>query len=229
MDIKDLKSAWDTYSSQEMNKHRLGKETIHELLKNQTKTLVDRIDRNIRIGIVVLLAYIAYVLLDDLYISKLLIKEPIKYPGWMVPLDVFSNALIMTTYAFFVIRYLKIRRNFSADLQLKELLDGILDTLKTYRWMYYLAVIILMINVSVSFTAGLYQGIKFKAEEVNGGIENLATSKILLIIGVGLLILIPMVVLSFLVLHWGFNKLYGRYMVKLNDSLHELNEPQTPE
>lgn len=229
MDIKDLKSAWDTYSSQEMNKHRLGKETIHELLKNQTKTLVDRIDRNIRIGIVVLLAYIAYVLLDDLYISKLLIKEPIRYPGWMVPLDVFSNALIVTTYVFFVIRYLKIRRSFSPDTQLKDLLNGILDTLKTYRRMFYLAVIILLINVILSFAAGLYQGIKFKAEGVTGGLENLATSKILLIIGVGLLILIPMVVLSFLVLRWGFNKLYGRYMIKLNDSLHELNEPGTPE
>lgn len=229
MDIKDLKSAWDTYSSQEMNKHRLGKETIHELLKNQTKTLVDRIDRNIRIGIVVLLAYIAYVLLDDLYISKLLIKEPIRYPGWMVPLDVFSNALIVTTYVFFVIRYLKIRRSFSPDTQLKDLLNGILDTLKTYRRMFYLAVIILLINVILSFAAGLYQGIKFKAEGVTGGMENLVTSKILLIIGVGLLILIPVVVLSFLVLRWGFNKLYGRYMIKLNDSLHELNEPGTPE
>src|SRR5665647_440368 len=140
MDIKDLKSAWDTYSSQEVDKHRLGKETINELLKNRTKSLVDRIDRNIRIGIGVLLAFIAYVILDDIYLSKILIKEPMTYPSWMRPLDVFSNVLIVTTYLFFVLRYLRIKRNFSADTQLKDLLNGILDTLKTYRTMFYLAV-----------------------------------------------------------------------------------------
>jgi len=30
MDIKDLKSAWETYSSQEMDKHRLGKDSIYK-------------------------------------------------------------------------------------------------------------------------------------------------------------------------------------------------------
>ena len=71
MDIKDLKSAWDTYSSQEMNKHRLGKESIHELLKNRTQSLVDRIDRNMRIGMGVLLIFIVYVVIDSVFLSDL--------------------------------------------------------------------------------------------------------------------------------------------------------------
>jgi hypothetical protein len=224
MELKDLKSAWDTYSSQEMDKHRLGKETIHELLKNQTKSLVDRIDRNIRIGMLVILAFIAYVIFDDLYLSKLLIREPIRYPDWMIPLDVFSNALIVTTYLFFALRYLRIKRSFLPDTHLKDLLAGILDTIKTYRRMFYLAVVILLINMVVSFTAGLYQGVKLNAETAVGGIGNLTTSKILIIIGVGLGVLIPFIAITFLLLRWGFNKLYGRYQIRLNETLQELDE-----
>jgi len=223
MELKDLKSAWDTYSSQEVDKHRLGKDHIHEMLQNRTKSLVDRIDRNIRIGMGVLGAYMAYLLLDYLflstYLSKIITDEKVEYPKWLDPLDVFSTALIFTTYLFFVIRYLKIKRSFSIDLQLKDLLIGIQETLKTYRRMFYLAVVILMINIIVSFAAGVFQGIRL--------IENLTTSKILTVTGVSLLIIIPMVAFSFFVLRWGFNKLYGRYLVKLDETLLELDESET--
>lgn len=224
MELKDLKSAWDTYSSQEVDKHRLGKENIHELLKNRTKTLVDRIDRNIRIGMAVILVFIAYVIVDDIYLSELILTEHIKYPSWMIPMDIFSNAIIVTTYLFFVLRYFRIKRSFSPDTQLKDLLNGILNTLKTYQRLFYLAVVILLINMIVSFAAGLYQGVKYKVDSVSGGIENLATSKILIIIGVGLAILIPLIAVTFFILRWGFNRLYGRYLVRLNETLQELDE-----
>ena len=58
MDLKDLKTAWNAYSSKEVDKHRLGKEAIDEMLKKRTKSLVDRIDRNIRIGVAVLLVFV---------------------------------------------------------------------------------------------------------------------------------------------------------------------------
>jgi hypothetical protein len=224
MDLKDLKSAWDTYSSQEMDKHHLGKESIHELLRNKTKTLVERIDRNIRIGMGILLVFIAFLVIDDLFLSKIKIIESIEYPTWMFLLDIFSNTLIVTTYLFFVIRYLKIKRSFSVDLQLKNLLIGILDTLKTYRRMFYLVLIILLINIIVAFVAGYYLGIKYNASKLPGGIESFTISKIFMIIGVGLAFLIPLVAGTFFILRWGFNKLYGRYLVKLNETLTELDE-----
>ena len=224
MDLKDLKSAWDTYSSQEADKHHLGSESINDLLRNRTKTLVERIDRNIRIGMGILLVYIAYVIIDDLYLAEILISEPIKYPAWMIPIDVFSNALIIATYLFFVIRYLKIKRNFSVDLHLKEFLMGILDTLKTYRRMFYLALIILLINIIVAFVTGYYLGIKYNASKLPGGIESFTTSKIFMIIGVGLAALMPLIAGTFFILRWGFNKLYGRYLISLNETLKELDE-----
>jgi len=224
MDIKDLKSAWDTYSSQEVSKRQLEKGAIDEMLRKKSVSLVDRIDRNLRIGMGILLAYIAYTLLENLFLTKILIQEPLEYPKWLYPIDMFSNALIVTTYLFFAIRYLKIRKSFSIDNQLKALLTGILDTLKTYRRMFYLAVIILLLNIAVSFSAGLYQGVKSKADLTNSGLENLPMSKIYEIIGVGSIILIPIITVTFLILRWGFNKLYGKYLNKLNDTLDELDE-----
>lgn len=224
MDIKDLKAAWDTYSSQEMNKHRLGKESINELLKNRTQSLVDRIDRNIRIGMGVLLIFIVYVVVDSIFLSDIpraIVHQTIEYPKWLIPIDIFSTTLIITTYLFFILRYLKIKRSFSVQLQLKDLLLGIRETLKTYRRMFYLAVVILLINITVSFIAGVYQGL--------GLIENLTTSKILSAIGISLLIIVLMVGISFFILRWGFNKLYGQYLVSLNETLRELDESEIAE
>ena len=229
MELKDLKSAWETYSSQEVDKHRLEKETIHGLLRNRTKSLVDRIDRNIRVGMGVLLAFIAYVVVDSLIFIKLpetIVNQTVEYPKWLVPIDVFSTFLIITTYLFFVIRYLKVKRSFSIDHQIKDLLNGVIETLKTYRRMFYLAVIILLLNMVVGFAAGLYLGIKIKADAQNLEISNLDISQILWAVGVGLLILVPLIVLMFFILQWGFNKLYGKYLQKLNDTLNELDESE---
>lgn len=233
MEFKDLKSAWDSYSSQEVDKHRLEKESIHELLKNRTKTMVDRIDRNIRIGMIILGTFIAYIILDYMwlaeYLSKIIVHQPVKYPLWLEALDTFSNVLIVTTYLFFVIRYLRIKRNFSADTQLKDLLSGIIDTLKIYRRMFYLALFFLIVNIAVAFVAGLYQGTRIKANALNGGMENISVSEFIHIAGLGLLILIPLILLTYLLLRWGFNKLYGNYLKSLNKTMKELDESENME
>lgn len=212
-----------------MDKHRLGKENIHELLKNRTQTLVERIDRNIRIGMSVLLLFIVYVIIDSLFLTKLpeaIVHQAVEYPKWLIPIDLFSTALIVTTYLFFAIRYFNIKRSFSIDLQIKELLKGIKETLITYRRMFYLAVIILLINIVVSFIAGAYVGLKLKTDSMNIGIESLPVSKILTIAGIALAALIPLVTLTFFLLRWGFNKLYGRYLGKLDETLQELEESE---
>ena len=228
MDIKDLKSAWDTYSAQEMTKHRLGPESIHELLKKRTNTLVERINRNIVIGVVLLGVYILYSLFDFFYFSvfysNTVFGKPVEYPKWLEPIDVFSSVLILTTYLFFVLSYWRVKRSFSPDTQLKDFLTGISDTLITYRRMFYLAVIILLINISLSFFAGIYEGIEINSTDFPGGVDSLSMTRMLGIIGIGLTILIPIVLLIFFLLRWGFNRLYGRYVIKINETLLELDE-----
>jgi hypothetical protein len=230
MEFKDLKSAWDSYSSQEVDKHRLEKENIHNLLKTRSKSLVDRIDRNLMIGMIILGVFIAYIFLDYIwlaeYLSKIIVQQPVKYPLWLEFLDTFSNVLIVTTYLFFVIRYLRIKRSFSADTQLKDLLSGIIDTLKIYRRMFYLALFFLIINIAVGFLAGLYQGTIIKAGALNGGMDSISLSEFIRIAGPELLILIPLILSTYLLLRWGFNKLYGNYLKSLDKTMKELDESE---
>jgi hypothetical protein len=95
--------------------------------------------------------------------------------------------------------------------------------------MFYLAVVILLINMIIGFSAGLYLGVKVKADSSLGGIQNLSHTKIIFILLVGLAILIPFVALTYYLLRWGFNRLYGRYQIRLTETLQELNEPADQE
>lgn len=233
MDLKDLKSAWETYSSQEMNKHRLEKESIQELLKSRTKSLVERIDRNIRIGLTILLLFIGYVIADSMflsaYFSKVIINDIVEYPKWLVPIDFFSTALIVTTYLFFVIKYIRIKKSFSIDLQIKDLLKGILETVITYRRLFYLAVVMFLLNMIVGFSAGFYEGIKIIADSRNISVSKLDSFQIWKLVGIGILILIPLITFLFFILRWGFNKLYGKYLQSLRETLKELDESEIKE
>lgn len=233
MDLKDLKSAWETYSSQEMNKHRLEKETIQEMLKTRTRSLVERINQNIRIGLTILLLFIAYVVADSMflsaYFSKVIIHQVVEYPKWLEPIDFFTISLIVLTYLFFVIRYLKIKRSFSIDLHIKDLLKGILETVQTYRRMFFLAVAMFLLNMIASFSAGIYEGIKMNANSRNISISQIESSQIWKQVAFGTLILILFVALFFYVFRWGFNKLYGKYLQSIKDTLKELDESETAE
>jgi hypothetical protein len=228
MELKDLKAAWDKYSSQEVDKHRMGKEGIHELLKKRTQTMVERIDRNTRIGMGVLGLYVAYLVLDYLfladYFAQMIMHRSVEYPKWLEPIDVFSTALIITTYVFFVLRYFKTKRSFSLQLQLKPLLLGIQETLITYRRMFYMAITILFINFLISYTAGIYKGLQLQATAAGVTEISMTLKQVLIIGGFSLIIIVPVILLSFVLLRWGFNKLYGQYLSKLNDTLQELEE-----
>jgi hypothetical protein len=233
MDLNDLKSAWETYSSQEMNKHRLDKDTIRELLKTRTKSLVERIDRNIQIGLGILLIFIGYVIADSMflsaYFSKVIINNIVEYPQWLVPVDFFSITLIVATYLFFVIKYIRIKKNFSIDRQLKDLLQGILETVITYRRLFYLAVAMFLLNLVVVFSAGLYDGLKIQADSGNISVWQLVSFQIWKLIGIGLLILVPLITFLFFFLRWGFNKLYGNYLQSIRETIKELDESETTE
>lgn len=90
--------------------------------------------------------------------------------------------------------------------------------------MFYLAVVVLLINMVVGFAAGFYEGLKVQADAVTGGIINLTTTQILKIVGISLLSISLVVAILFFILRWGFNKLYGQYLNKLDETLEELDE-----
>lgn len=223
MDLENLKKTWDKLPSNE----QLDENQLRQMLGKRTKSLIDRIDRNIKIGLVVLFVLILVFALDDFLISPLMIQslnENISIPGWLLFLGVFSNTLIFTTFIYFVIKYYRVKKSCDTVCNLKETLNKIIGTLKIYQTMFYLALATLLVAIGLGFITGMYTGFSDKVKQLGIPISEVETGGLIGTILIGLVILVILVGGIFVFLRWGFRKLYGNYLQKLKLTLQELQE-----
>lgn len=223
MDLQDLKKTWEKLDSGK----QLDENQIRAMLEKRTGNLLERIDRNIKIGFVVLFLLILVFALDDYVFSPLLIEsvsENIVVPGWLLFLGVFSNMLILTTFIYFVIKYYRVKRSCDVSCDLKETLIKIIDTLKIYRRLFYLALITLLFAMASGLVTGLYKGVAASAEQQGVLFSEIPPDKMLMVMFLGLLVLLVTIGSIFLILRWGFKRLYGNYISKLKRTLRELQE-----
>ncbi len=223
MDLKDLKITWEKLEA----KKELDEDDIRNMLQKRTMTLIERIDRNIRIGFVVLFFLILIFALDDFLFSPLLVKgvsEDLAIPQWLIFLSVFSNALIFTTFLYFVIKYYRIKKYSDFGIQLKETLVKIIDTLKIYKRLFYLALITLLFAMGSAFITGMYKGFLKGVEQQGLIFSEVPHDELVLPVLIGVAALIVVIGGIFLLLRWGFQRLYGNYISKLKLTLSELEE-----
>lgn len=219
MDLKDLKDTWDKMAST----RELDENQIREMLGKRTKSLIERIDRNIKIGFVVLFIFILIFSLDDFLFSPILIRgisESLTIPPWLLFLSIFGNTLIFATFIYFVIKYYRVKRNCNIACELRETLIKIIDTLRIYQRMFYLALLFISITMVTGFITGLYQGTLADLERQGIAFSEVSLNQLLIIVVIGLILL--MVGGIFIFLRWGFRRLYGNYILKLKTTLKEL-------
>ncbi len=223
MELKDLKETWSKLSSG----RELDEDQIREMLRHRTGNLIDRINRNVRIGFFVLFALIVLFVLDDFIFTPLLISESqavVEMPQWLVFLSIFSNILIFTSFIYFVVKYYRVRRICNISCNLKETLIRIIETLLLYKRLFYLTLFIFALAMALQFISGMYTGMAFDMENQGIQLSEIPVGKWFLITGIGLLVLVLTVGGIYLLLRWGFRKLYGNYINKLKATLRELNE-----
>lgn len=223
MELKDLKKTWGQLSSSK----ELDEDQLREMLRRKTGSLIDRIDRNIRIGFVVLFVFIVLFILDDFVIAPKLIKKVangIEIPEWLMFLSVFANTLIVVTFVYFVIQYYKVKKTCDISCNLKETLVKIIGTLRIYQRLFYLALIIFSISMVLQFVSGVFSGMHAGLEQSEILLADIPFKKLLFIIGAGGSVLFILVGGIYLILRWGFRRLYGNYISKLKQNLKELNE-----
>lgn len=223
MDLENLKKTWDKLPATE----QLDENQLKQMLGKRTKSLIDRIDRNIKIGLVVLFVLILIFALDDFLLSPLMIEslnENISVPGWLLFLGIFSNALILTTFIYFVIKYYRVKKSCDTVCDLKETLKKIIGTLKIYQTMFYLALATLLVAIGLGFITGMYTGFSDKVKQLGIPITEVETGGLIGTVLIGLVILVVLVGGIFILLRWGFRKLYGNYLEKLKLTLRELQE-----
>ncbi|WP_372949527.1 hypothetical protein [Mariniphaga sp.] len=223
MELKDLKKTWEQLSSRK----ELDEDQIREMLRHRTSNLIDRIDRNVRIGFVVLFVLIVLFILDDFVFAPMLLKEvsaDIVIPGWLMFTSVFANTLIITTFIYFVIQYYRVKKSCDISCNLKETLVKIIGTLRIYKRLFYLALIILTISLILQFISGLFTGMHEGLEQKGILPADVPLGKWFLVAVIGLIVLIITVGGIYLLMRWGFRRLYGNYISKLKQNLSELNE-----
>ena len=171
------------------------------MLGKRTKNLIDRIERNIKIGFVVMAVLILIIAFDDFILSPMMMEDlNLAIPDWLLFLGVFSNTLIFTTFLYFVVKYYRVKQ--ACDLALASL----------------------TITMALGFITGLYQESMAELERQGTPFSEIQFDQLFLEIIIGVAILIGGVGGIFLFLRWGFRRLYGNYYLKLKRTLKELEE-----
>lgn len=223
--MKDLKSAWSKFSSDDANRHQLGEDAIYEMLKKRTRNLIERIDRNIRIGFGVLILLALFFMFDDFGGSPIQVEKDEITPVWIQLMEGIGILLIALSFIYFWLNYRSTKRHFLQSNDLSKVLQSIIRILHIYRKLFYLALTILLVFVSISFVTGLYDGLALKAKETGQDIwvlSSLPEMEHQIMIGIGSFVVF--IFLLFMLFRWGFRKLYGNYIFKLKETQKELNE-----
>lgn len=223
MDLKDLKTTWDKMASG----RDLDESQIREMLGKRTKNLIERIERNIRIGFFILFTLILIFVVNDFIISPLLVKNidvEIKLPLWLQIFSIFGDLIIIFTFLFFVIRYNQVKKSCDKSCDLKNTLIKIITTLKLYQTLYFLSIFIILISFSINFIAGIYEGVLYNAHSQGISTNEIEIGNLATTVSLTLILLLVITLGVFILFRWGFRKLYGNYIIKLKLTLKELEE-----
>lgn len=223
MDLKDLKKTLDKLASG----NELDENQLREMLRKRTRNLIERIDRNILIGFVVLFILILAFIFDDYFLSPQMLRDvspDLNMPGWLLFLGVFSNTLIVSTFLFFAIRYYRVKKSCDPVCDLKTTLRKIIETLTIYRRLFYLALAAVILTMALGFITGVYEGSVAGFDQQGISLSEIQLNQLLLVVIIGLVVLGVTIGGIFLFLRWGFRRLYGNYLQKLRQTLKELEE-----
>lgn len=223
MELENLKKAWNKIPAEKS----LDENQLKEMLGKHSRSMIDTIDRNIKIGFVILFAIILIFAIDDFFLSPMIAGEDeIEVPQWILFIGVFSNALIFTTFIYFAVKYYRVRKSCDMICNLKETLKKIIDTLSIYKTLFYLALVTLLFAIATGFVTGIYTGIADNASDLGIQVTEVDSKQLIIAALTGLAGVVVLVGGIFLFLRWGFRKLYGNYIQKLKQTLIELEEIQ---
>ena len=225
MKLQDLKSAWTQYSSTDASRHQLNESDLQNMLRKRTLGLIERIDRNIRIGFAIFVTLSLFFILDDFVISPLL-AEGTDIPTWIILINGISVLIIVGSFIYFSTAYSRAKEDYSQSNDLKHVLQSMIHIIQTYRRLFYWALGILLLVNCINFFTGLLTGIEVAASRYRVAIEDLDHTQLFRKTAAGMVVLILLIALLFFFFRWGFRKLYGRYVTQLEETLKELEEGQ---
>jgi hypothetical protein len=230
MELEELKSAWDKISSENEKKLQLNEQEIQSLLEKRTFDITKKIGRNIRIGMVIILAWIClwfslnFIITPvfEKYIDKSKLSD--KLMDWSFALEVFTYLLVIATIVIFWIRYNRIEKRNINSINLKSKLTSLIQILNSYKTMFYIVLIIILLFITVAFSSGFVTEFNDHSISSQSAISHYSFFEWIIIAVSFLLTLGIFIAIYYFLFNLFFNRLYGRYLKQLKNTLHELNE-----
>lgn len=216
MELNDLKQAWSKFSASEANRHRMDEDELRRMLKRRTNSLMDRIDRNVRIGFAVMALLVCFFVVDDFILTPNLADE-VRVPFWILVIDLLNTLFLLGTFLYFRLQYKTVRNDYTNTSDMRRVLNSSIRLLTTYRKLFYWSLAALLFVIAVSVTAGFFANPNLESEVYFEERNQLAVFQ-------GLFVLCLILMAIFALFHWGFRRLYGRYIRQLKNTLAELDE-----
>ena len=230
MDLDKLKSTWNKISSENEKKLQLKEEDIQSLLEKRTFDITQKIGRNIRIGIAIILAWVFLGSIFEFVVSPMLgsyVKDEIlsdKLLFWLYMLEVGGYVLVFASAILFWLRYNKIEKQNTNSVNLRSKLNMLIGIINSYKIMFYIILAIILLFVSINFSVGFVSGIKIQTIDPGINIQAISFFKWILIASAFLLALGVFIAIYYFLFNLFFKRLYGRFLEQLKATLKELDD-----
>ncbi len=232
MELDDLKSAWNKISSDNEKKLQVNETDIQKLIGKRTLDISEKIGRNIRIGMFIILAWVVLGFTIELILTPLLdnyLDKPYltdKFLFWTYIIEVFTYLLIFAALIILWIRYNKNVKSKFETYDLKNRIIQLIKILDTYKIMFYIVLIIIIIYVIASFSSGFFMEYNYQVEQTGIDFRKLNSIGWIIIIFGFLFTLGIFIAVYYFLFNLFFKRLYGRYLDQLKSTLKELEDTQ---
>jgi len=230
MDLDKLKSTWNKISSENEKKLQLKEEDIQSLLEKRTFDITQKIGRNIRVGIAIILAWVFLGSIFEFVVSPMLdsyFKDSIlsdKLLFWLYMLEIGGYILVFASAILFWLRYNKIEKQNTNSVDLRGKLTMLIRIVNSYKTMFYIILAIILLFVSINFSVGFVSGIKMQTLDPGINIQAISIFKWILIASAFLLALGVFIAIYYFLFNLFFKRLYGRFLEQLKATLKELDD-----
>lgn len=232
MELDDLKSAWNKISSDNEKKLQVKDTDIQKFIGKKTLDISEKIGRNIRIGMFIILAWVILGFTIELILTPLLdnyLDKPYltdKFLFWTYMIEVFTYLLIFAALIILWIRYNKNVKSKFETCDLKNRIIQLIKILDTYKIMFYILLIIIIIYVIASFSSGFFMEYNYQVEQTGIDFRKLNSIGWIIIIFGFLFTVGIFIAVYYFLFNLFFKRLYGRYLNQLKSTLKELEETQ---
>ncbi|HOO83724.1 MAG TPA: hypothetical protein PLS94_04110 [Prolixibacteraceae bacterium] len=228
MELDELKKAWGEFNTK--NEHKLSEGDFSKMLNKKTTDLSERVGRNIRIGIGIVMAWIALGFTID-FLATPMLEKTMNKPymtspliDWSLAAEMLIYLLIALAIIIFFVRYRKLEKTNICNGQLRNRLIRLINIIKSYKRMFYVILVVVLLYVVVTFSLGFFMEYNYQLSEKGIDPEQLGTlSKTIMILTFGVAVSIILSV-YYLLFNIFFKQLYGRHLKQLQTTLKELDE-----